>query len=312
MTVGAGNFIFGMGNNLWVFFVAAFFLGFGSAQMSGALSSWVVDEQIKQNKRDTIGKIFGDGSAGASAGGVIGGILIGVFFKGPLEVLYFSSGFLLVLTGIFVLVAVPENYGKVGGRWIGLPRKVITHFVHSIPLVILSVALVLMFACNTVFLFVWQPLAVDLGIQKADLGYLYALFMAGSTVGAFLLGRMKQVQQNVVLIMCFAIGAAGFLVISQRMGVCGLMCGLVLFAFSYGGFIPVLYAWSNSFIPSSIRASTSSLVGTIGTGGIIVLQVVMGAFVENYGLGAAAWCAVGFAAAGFAALVVLHKKHRES
>ena len=90
-SVGAGNFIFGLGSSLWVFLVAAFFVGFGAAQMSGALSSWVVDEQMKQNRKETIGKIFGDGSAAASMGGVIGGILIGVFFKGPLEALYFSS-----------------------------------------------------------------------------------------------------------------------------------------------------------------------------------------------------------------------------
>lgn len=312
ISVGAGNLIFGVGDSLWVFYVAAFFVGFGSAQMSGALSSWVVDEQIKQNKRDTVGKIFGDGSAAASMGGVIGGILIGVFFKGPLEVLYFSSGFLLILTGAFVFVSVPENYGKPTSRWIGLPREVMTYFIHSFPLVILSAALVLMFACFTVFLFIWQPLAVDLGMQKGSLGYLYSVFMGGSTAGAFLMGRLKRVRENVALLVCFLVSAAGFLVISQRIGMYGLVCGLVLFAFGYGGFIPVLYAWSNTFIPSSIRASTSSLVGTIGTGGIIVLQVVMGAFVETYGLGAAAWCAVGFAFAGGGALIVLYQKQQRN
>jgi MFS family permease len=309
ISTGVGNFIFGVGETIAVFFVAAFFVGFGAAQISGSISSWVVDEQIKAGKQDEVRKIFGDGGSASSIGGIVGGLLIGLFFGGPLEVLYFVSAFLFIGLGVFVFAAIPDNYGKPGGKWISLPKEVISHFVHSLPLVIASAVLVLTFACYTVFLFLWQPLALEYGILKGDLGYLYAIFMAGSAAGAFIMGRIsKRIQAIFILLFCFAITATGFLTISFNLGMAGLVTGLLQFAIGYGGFIPVLYAWMNTFIPSSIRASTSSLIGTIGTGGIIVLQVLMGAFVELWGLVAASLCAVVFALVGGVLLIILYKR----
>lgn len=239
----------------------------------------------------------------------MGGVLVGLFFRGPLEIIYFASGTLFFLTGIFAFTSIPENYGQPGGRWISLPKDVLNHFVHSLSLVLLSSTLVLMFACYTVFFFIWQPLALQSQIQKGDLGYLYAIFMAGSAASAFIMGRMtRKIGEVTVLIISFAFAATGFLTIAIDMGIVGLTAGLIQYAVGYGGFIPVLYAWMNTFIPSSIRASTSSLIGTIGTGGIILLQVLMGAFIESYGLYAASLCAVGFAAAGICALLILRKK----
>jgi MFS family permease len=144
-SVGVGMVVYGVGTALWMFFVAAFFIGFGTAQISGSLSSWLVDEQTKAGKKDTINKIFGDGSAAASVGGITGGVLIGLFFTGPLEIIYFASGTLFVLTGIFAFISVPDNYGQPGGRWLSLPKEALSHFIHSLLLVTLSLTLVLMF-----------------------------------------------------------------------------------------------------------------------------------------------------------------------
>lgn len=308
-SIGLGNFIYGVGGTLFVFFVASFFAGFGSAQISGSLSSWVVDEQIRVKKQDIVGKIFGDGAAAASGGGILGGILIGLFFTGPLEILYVVSGAIFILIGVFVFMSIPENYGKPGSKGIALPKEAISHYIHSYPLVILSIALVMMYACFTVFLFLWQPWALQLGVKKADLGYLYSIYMAGSAVGAFILGRMSRKMGEVItLLLCFVGAVAGFLTISFDLGMGGLAAGMVLFALGYGGFIPVFYALTNTFIPSSIRASTNSFVSTVGTGGIIVLQVGMGAFIESQGLVAASLCAVVFAVAGIVLLFVLFKR----
>ena len=308
-SVGVGNFVYGAGTALWMFFIASFFAGLGAAQISGSISSWMVDEQINVGKKDDINKIFGDGSAARSVGGIIGGILIGLFFAGPLEILYFISGVIFVLLGIFVFVSIPDNYGQPHGRWISLPKEVLSHYFHSFSLIVLSISLVLMFACFSVYFFILQPLAVEIGIQEGDLGYLYAIYMTGSAAGAFILGRIsKKCGEIIILLFCFVMAAAGFFTISLNFGIVGLVCGMVQFSFGYGGSIPVLYAYTNTFIPSSIRASTSSLIGTIGTGGIIVLQILMGIFIELYGLVAASLCAVVFAAAGVCALLVLYKR----
>lgn len=312
ISIGLGNFIYGIGRILWVFFIAAFFVGFGGAQISGSLTSWIVDEQIKADKQDVVSKIFGDGAAVASVGGIIGGIFIGIFFTGPLELLYFLSATLFILTGVFVFVSIPDNYGQPTGRWISLPKEVISHYIHSASLIILSVTLVLMFACFTVYLFVWQPLALQLGIQKGDLGYFYAIFMAGSAAGAFGMGRIsKKTGEIVTLASCFLFSITGFLTISLNLGIIGLTFGLIQFSLGYGGFIPVLYAYMNVFIPSSIRASTSSLIGTIGTGGIIILQVTMGAFIEFRGLMAASMCAIAFGFMAILALFLLSRRTQD-
>ena len=311
--IGVGDFIYGLSTAVWMFYVGAFFVGLGSAQVSGSISSWVVDEQAKTGKQSTINKIFGDGSAAASVGGIMGGILIGVFFTGPLEVLYIIAGTLFIATGVFVYICIPDNYGQPGGRWIGLPKEVISHYIHSLPLVVLSITLLLIFACYTVFLFVWQPSALELGIQKGDLGYLYAIYMAGSAAGAFVMGRLsKKGGEITTLMFSLALTASGFFTISFHTDVTGFTFGLVQFAFGYGGVIPVLYAWMNTFIPSSIRASTQSLMSTIGTGGNILLQVMMGAFIESQGLTAAAFCAVVFALTGIAALYYLSRNDSNS
>lgn len=306
---GVGMLVYGVGTHLWMFFAAASFVGFGSAQISGSIFSWVIDELIKVNKSDMTAKVFGDGSASASVGGVAGGVLIGLFFKGPLEILYYASGILFILTAVFVFISIPDNYGKPSGKWFGLPKEVVHHYVHSYPLLVLSGAFVLMLSCYTVFRFIWQPTALELGIQKGNLGYLYAVFMAGSALGAFVTGRIsKKVGEVVVLLFCFAVAVTGFTTIFFTSGIVTFVCGLVQIAVGYGGFLPLLHAYMNTFVPSSIRASMNSLVSTLTSSGIIVLQVVMGAFIEWRGLTAASVCGVAFAFLGMCTLFVL-KKH---
>jgi MFS family permease len=311
-SVGIGHVIYGMGSTLWVFYVAALFTGFGTAQISGSLTSWVVDEQIKSGKKDEVSRIFGDAAAAASVGGVIGGISVGLFFTGPLEILYFVSAAILFIAGAFVFISIPDNYGKPSGRWISLPQEVISHYIHSFPLVILSISLILMFACYTVFLFVWQPSALEFGIQKGDLGFLYAIFMAGTVVGALVMGRICQkIGEVITLLSCFLLSGIGFVIISMELQTMGLTSGLILFAIGFGGFLPVLYAYMNTFVPSSIRASTSSLFSTIGTGGVILLQVGIGAFIEVRGIVPASITATVFSLLGIAFLITLLKKGSE-
>jgi MFS family permease len=308
-SIGTGDFIFAASTEIWMFFVGAFFVGLGSAQVSGSISSWVVDEQTKAHKQDTISKIFGDGSATASVGGIVGGVVIGAFFSGPLEILYVVAGLLFVLTGIFVFVSIPDNYGEPEEGWFGLPKEALSHYVHSLPLIILSALLILIFGLYTVYLFIWQPLALEMGILKGDLGYLYALYMGGSAVGAVIMGRVSKKWGEIsTVIFSLTLAAGGFFTIAVHSGLCEFILGLLLLAFGYGGVTPVFYAWMNTFIPSSIRASTSSLIHTIGTGGMMVLQVIMGAFIEAYGLKTAALCAVTFAVIGILALFYLSRR----
>ncbi len=312
ISVGVGALIFGIGNTLEIFLIAALVEGFGTAQVSGSISSWVVDEQIKVGKQDTVGKIFGDSAAAASVGGILGGVFIGFFFTGPLEILYFLSATFYILTGVFVFISIPENYGQPSGRWIGLPKEVLSHFIHSFPLVMLTSVLVLMFACFTVFTFIWQPLALELGIQEGDLGYLYAIFMAGTALGAATMGRISsKIGESIVVIFDFILVGAGFFVISLNHGIVNLALGVVLFAIGFGGALPLLSAYMNTFIPSSIRASTSSLIGTICTGGITVLQVVIGAYIEFRGLIAASLTAIGFAFIGVLILLITYSSFSE-
>ncbi|MBU7025964.1 MAG: MFS transporter, partial [Theionarchaea archaeon] len=108
---------------------------------------------------------------------------------------------------------------------------------------------------------IWQPTALELGIQKGNLGYLYAVFMAGSALGAFVTGRIsKKVGEVVVLLFCFAVAVTGFTTIFFTSGMVTFVCGLVQIAVGYGGFLPLLHAYMNVFVPSSIRASMNSLV----------------------------------------------------
>jgi hypothetical protein len=55
-------------------------------------------------------------------------ILIGILFTGPLKLLSFVSGALLVLTGVFVL-SIPDNYSQSGGPQINLSTMDIS--LHS-------------------------------------------------------------------------------------------------------------------------------------------------------------------------------------
>lgn len=308
---GSGMLVYGVGTALWMFFAAASLVGFGSAQISGSIFSWVIDELTKVEREDAISKVFGDGSAAASVGGIAGGVLLGLFFKGPLELLYYASGILFFMTAVFVFFSIPDNYGKPSGTWIGLPKEVITHYVHSYPLLILSGAFVLMLSCYTVFRFIWQPTALELGMKEGNLGYLYAVFMAGSALGAFVAGRIKKMGKVFVLLCCFVIVITGFSTIFFTSGLTRFVCGLLQIAFGYGGFLPLIHAYMNTFVPSSIRASTNSLVSTITSSGIIVLQIVMGAFIEWKGLKAASMCGAIFAFLGILTLFILKKGKKE-
>lgn len=306
---GSGMLLYGIGYTLWMFLAAASFVGFGAAQISGSIFSWVIDELTKMEKGDEVSKVFGDGSAAASVGGIVGGVLIGIFFKGPLEILYYASGILFILIAVFVFISIPDNYGKSSGKWIGLPKEVVNHYIHSYPLLILSGAFVLMLSCYTVFRFTWQPTAIELGIEKGNLGYLYAVFMGGSALGAFIAGRIKRMGKVFVLLCCFVVVFTGFLTLFFTSGVIMFGCGLIQVAFGYGGFLPLIHAYMNTFVPSSIRASTNSLVSTLTSSGLIMFQIFMGAFIEWKGLAAASMCGAVFAFLGICTLFVLKKGH---
>lgn len=283
----AGHLIYSLGYGIEFFLVGAFFIGFGEAQISGSLAAWMVDEVKKVEKEKEVGKVFGDTQLAMSAAGIVTGFLIGSFYHGPIGQLFFWSGVVLLLSALWIWISLENNYGKSEMKWLEFQVTTVRYYLGSRLLIMVSMNMVLAFCCYSVYVFVYQPAAVACGIRQQQLGTLYSVYLLSTGLGGFIFGRLcSKIHFNTLMPLNFvAFGCSFFFFLTRDIYL--IAVGLTLFSFGFGGYKPVLAAWSNALIPNEIRASTISLIGTIGSGSVFLLQPIIGRLIDMFGASAA-------------------------
>lgn len=277
-----GHWMYAFSHSLDFFLLGAFCFGFGEAQVSGSLVAWLVDEEKKQNREGEVGKVIGDSQLAMAVAGIVTGFLIGTFFHGPLRLLFFMSGLVSFITVVWVWTSLENNFGKSEMKWLEFQKTTLKHYLRSRALILVSMNMVLAFSCYTIFMFVYQPAAVASGIREQQLGALFSLYLICGGTGSFLFGRLcSRLKSNILMVLSFLCFGCGFVLFLTH-NIYFVAAGLAFFSFGYGGYKPIFQAWSNVLIPSEIRASTNSLIGTIASGSVFLLQPIVGRLIDLY------------------------------
>jgi MFS family permease len=277
-----GHWMYAFSQEYSLFLAGAFFLGVGSAQVSGSLGAWLIDEKKKRGEQEEVSKVFGNSKLATSVAGVVVGFLVGSLYRGPLRWLFFLSGTVTLLAAVWVWISLEDNYGKSSMKWIDFQKNTLKHFFEEKMLVFSSLIIVLVFSCFTIYIFVYQPAAVASGIKEQQLGILFSAHLIASGLGSFVFGRISPRISFPVLMAVSFIGFGCGLYFFSVNNIYVITLGLLLFSFGYGGYLPIFLAWTSKFIPTEIRASVMSLISTIGRGSIFLLQPLVGTVIDAF------------------------------
>ncbi|MBT9139150.1 MAG: hypothetical protein DDT31_01731 [Syntrophomonadaceae bacterium] len=299
--MGCGVFIYAISHYFWLFCIGAFMQGAGTSQMSGSLSSWCVDRLISLGQKEKIGNTFANASIGFSLGAMIGGLFVGLLFKGDLWMLFVLASGINFTVAFLIMVFLEENYGdKTRGKTIAFDA--LRHYSKSFELILLTLLLIFLYGCYSVFVYVWQPSAIELGIPELRLGLILALHLAFDALGGGVCKRIMNLNKLFSFIGCFLLVGAGFFFNWFYGGFISFFTMIGLFSLAWGIFIPLYGTLSHQFIPSNVRASVVSLMGTITIGGAVVLQLVIGLLIDHFGLSVA--LLFGFLLAIFSVIII--------
>ncbi|MBO8182290.1 MAG: MFS transporter [Archaeoglobus sp.] len=112
---GVGMIVYGAAKEILTFALGEFFIGVGAALMSGSLEAWFYDEARAvpgvQNAQD-VQSTFGAGMGLMNLTAIFAGFIASFLASKSVSLPFFVSGGLLILTALFALVFLNENYGE--------------------------------------------------------------------------------------------------------------------------------------------------------------------------------------------------------
>ncbi|AZR74546.1 hypothetical protein BBF96_14815 [Anoxybacter fermentans] len=279
---GVSQIVYGLAPNYSLLILAAILSGLGSAQVSGSLQAWLVDELQKENRRKQVGLYFGKARAYGSIGKFIIGLLIGLLMKNNLKILFLISGFIYICTAVVSVLFFNDNYGDTK-KGISISKKAILHFIKSRPLIMFSLIMTIYYLIYTVFIFIYQPRAIELGLKVNSLGYLQSLNAIFMGLGSYYVGKLSlRIKPKILLISSYCIFFIS-LVFMSAANLQLFLGGVVFFFLATGMYFPIYKSWSNEYISSSVRASVMSLLSTIASGFNVLFQVLVGWAIKIFG-----------------------------
>ena len=276
----------------FVLLLLFFLLGIGLAFTTGAEDAWVIDNLRKKKKSHLIDEFYIKMQSIASLGLVfaplIGAVIVSQFGITPLWIIW-GLGFFL---GAVVLVFVREHF---------IPKKEpITLMMHSSVknihkglvfsikkkhIFFLMLAFV-SFSLTTVDSDFWQPFLVDLELPTFMVGLLFSLVAVVSTIIPFIARSLKNISITkavsiIALIRIAVISSVLFLYPGL------FMLGAVVFVFTQSIHhlrYPILEPYFQKKVPSSIRATVSSVKSMVNQTGIGLMTLFAGVLADYIGL----------------------------
>lgn len=283
-----GLLIYALTSSFLLFMTAEIVLGVASALLSGSTEAWYVDELKSQGKASEAERVYGLAIGVISLMGVVGGLVGSLLAAYALNLPLLFGSIICFVAGLFALLTFRENYGDKNAGYGAIVRRTLSYFKGSPALKLLTLADVLRFCSFIVFIFLYQPFLVEMGLPPSALGIVFAGLMVSSAVGSVLATRlMVRTRKSTIVIgsvLCLVVPLAAVPFVESA-----LLAGALFLAcsFAHGLALPASMIWRNTLVPSEIRASGLSVMSTFINGANAVLSLAMGLIIASYGVEAA-------------------------
>ena len=257
---------------LYLFF---FLMGLARTLESGADKAWMID-WLKDNKKDTLIhdmfiKMQSLNRAGSALGLLFSTVLLFIL---DMKYLFLIQGAGLLLTGFFLLFVAKEKAHRIKstmkenfGEALQNLRAGSTLLLKNKSLLYMSLATALVSLTLDVAIVSWQPLLIALSMPTKYLGIIYSLANLIGIIIPFFTKKLLRLmgQENIYL------AVTTFIQFIILLSLCLVEKPLFLFGvfiflmieFTRDLQLPIDYMYSQSFMPSAIRATSSSIQSVI-------------------------------------------------
>jgi MFS family permease len=283
VSVGCGMILYGMAKEIITFAVGEFFIGLGTAFMSGSLEAWFYDElqrDVKQTEQKTEQKAAGTFGMGmglmnitAILAGFFATFLAGVSISLP----FLASGGLLLITALFALLLLNENYGERRTPYTVFLKEAFSKVSESNPLRWLVAGIAMFNVAYLFYMFTYQPFLLKEGLDIVFLGWMFSILMIVRALFSFLSSFLgKRIPHTKLNYWAPMILGMGYAVMAFANNLVIAVIGLILCEICIGFWFPTSMVWRNEIIPSTHRATLLSFMSTVSS-------LVMGFFVLAIG-----------------------------
>lgn len=306
-----GFVVYGLSSSLLLFLAAEIILAGSSALIMGSIEAWFVDELSARKRLSEASKAFPANSSISNILGILGGVMGSLLAAYALNLPMLAGAVLVGLATIFVLLFFTENYGERGSRFSGLMKESLTHFRESMALRNLTYGEMFRNSAVIVYLIVYQPYMVTIGLGQEYLGIFFSILAVSSVLGNLLSVRTadRMGRHRMLAFICMMLFAA---YIMQPFVHDYLIAG-ALFAFTgftTGLAMPPVIIWRNSLIPSRIRASTLAVLSSFLNLGAGISTLALGLIIDSTSMQVAMYLGA-FLALAATPFYLIAKKHEK-
>ncbi|WP_447912777.1 MFS transporter [Microbacterium phyllosphaerae] len=296
---GTGLIVFACSNSAWIFAFAITLWGAGLASYSGAATSLLINTL----NSDGLGHQGSSAVRGAEvvrwSAAAAGAVIVGLTAWAMSTALsIIVAGALLILAALWVAIGWPESPRHeqmsmrrnlvAGTRFLAGPR--------GRPLVVFSILASVDLA---IVILTWQPIVLEIvEIPDGMLGFSLLCLTVATALGAAATRWLNRVPREWTLAGTLTLLNLSLVLVGS--GSSGAIIGLLGAEFFLGVALATLSIWGQQIFPDTIRATATSLVGTVCGLTIAVTHAGMGALWGGVGLQPA----VAVVAWSLAALVV--------
>lgn len=304
----AGLAIYGLFSSFWPFLTAEVILAGATALVNAGLEAWYMDE-VKcegcvSDVKVTLPLTSGLSNVLGIAGGVVGSFLAAYALNIPM----LAGAAILVIPLLVAFGMFRENYGDRTGGFTALIRSSMSHFKKSMALKALTAGEMLRGSAVIVYVIIYQPYLVAVGLGTDYLGIYFSLLMIAMAAGSLLsvkaasrFGRHRLLVLSSVLLVIAYI-AQPFVHDYILAGILFLVTG-----FSQGLGMPSIMIWRNTLIPSRVRASTLAVLTAMLNLSFAVMSFGLGPLIDATSMESAMYVGAILAAAAIPFYFIAHK-----
>ncbi len=280
--MGVAMLIYASTRTFEVFLVAEVFWATGWALLNGSNEAWVVDQLGKEGRISEGPRAFTAAMTASYTMGVVGGIIASMLVTFSLNMPFIGAAIIALVCTVTVWSRLPENYGAVKVRLKEILADSLGFYRKNRGLQLLTAGETFRYIASVIYLFLYQPYLVAIGLGEKYLGVYFSLLMLSSAAGSIVAPRAAGRLGNHRVMVLSSIGLfVGFILLALSPGLAASCLLFALCGFSTGLGWPPLMVWRNRLVPSRIRASALSLFASFTYLAGAVITVTLGALLDT-------------------------------
>lgn len=264
-------------NNIYMLYVSAALAGLAESLISGTLLPWFITSYKRKHedyKRTVTIKLLADNRIITSLLSIVLGFIM-YYLKLNARLILIIAGIISIIFGIFLFVAFEDNGAETKETILNINKASFRLFVKEKRLWIYTLILTCGYINFSVYQFVWQPVAKTFLSEDGYLVLIKSYNMIIIILAGLLIKKLaKDIKLGYAGFILIVPVSLYFLYISDSLG--KVVLYLTLFTFFRALVDPILSAYIHDYIPDSLRSTTVSLVSSISSILLVILQPIIG------------------------------------